>query len=503
MKQVVVKANRTDLMHAKMHHPDRVLFSPSRVQTAFLSSTARECLVGGAVGGGKTAALLVAPLRWAWHPLHSGILLRREQDDLREVIDRGREMYPLVFPGTRWIESRKRFEFPTGASLLMGSAQHAPDIEQYKTFEFNWIGFDELTTFERYQYIYMLSRNRSKDSVLPLHVRGGTNPDGVGHAWVFKRFIENKDPYKVYRYQTSIMDPEKGQRLISTTRQFIPATVFDNPHLTNLDEYVAGLQAMGKDLADALLYGKWDYFRGQMFPYGPHGGLIEVDVGLKASNHYVVRALDYGWSDPTVVQWLVVYPDMEDRPIIEVAYELVCTQTNVRDIAYLMKRVEERLEQYGLNINPPRHSVADPSIKQSSGTSQGKSIYDLFQQNSVWFDNATNDRISGWANLRMLLESGQLRVWRGQAPKLMETLPKLVRDAKKVEDVADGQDDHSADTLRYGALAVVESGVMPSMGPKVHKVKQDTKNMDTVYEEVKKAAMAERRETDDDFMMGW
>lgn len=468
----------------------KTIWAPnSSPQTSFLSSSAREVLYGGAVGGGKSDALVAAPLRWVGNPKHRAVLFRRERPDLQEVIDRMREIYPQVVKGARWVETRSRFEMPTGSYIQVGHSERASDIEAYKSFEFNWIGFDELTTFLREIYVYMLSRNRSKSEDLPLHMRSGTNPDGEGHAWVFEHFIDKKLPYQVYRYLSEIRDPNTGEtRKIATTRQFIPATVFDNPDLTNKDAYIAGLQKMGKGLSEALLYGRWDYFRGQMFPYGPTAGLVLVEHGLKEAYHYVVRCLDYGYADPTVVKWLVVYPGLVDEhglPLVEIADSLRLEESSVTTIAALIKRREERLAAEGLSL-PARFSAADPSIKRREGTSKGRSILDMLQQQGVWFELANNDREAGWAYVRQFLENGRLRVWRGRDQWLVSTLPKLVRDSKKREDIAPRQDDHDADTLRYGLMEIYEQPVAPRGPVEVHP------RQDLHYEELKQALQGSR-----------
>ena len=413
-------------------------------------------LYGGAVGGGKTDALIAAASRWAPHPKHRSLILRRERDDLQEIIDRARELYGSVCPQVKWVETRSRFEFPTGSFIRIESAQHEKDIESFKSDEYNFVAFDELTTFTKYMYVYMLSRNRSKTHELPLHIRAGTNPDGVGHEFVFKRFIENREPYQVYRYRSQIQTPSGAMQTLETTRQFIPSTVFDNPDLPDRDQYIAGLQSMGRQLSEALLLGRWDYFRGQMFPYGKQAGLVQVEPGIKSPDHYVVRCMDYGWNDPTVIYWLIVYPRLEPgRVVVEVADELWVTETSIPSIVHLAKKREERLLSRGMQ--PVNISVADPSIKKTETTSH-RSVLDLFIQHELWFTRAINDRQAGWAQLRLLLEAGNIRYWKGAAPHLVDTLPKLVRDPGKADDIRSRQNDHPADTLRYGVMAIYEHG---------------------------------------------
>lgn len=454
-----------------------VLWKPSPgPQTMFLESTARECMIGGAVFGGKSDALLVGALRYVYHPDYNAIILRREREDLRETIDRGRELYEACCPGAEWIETRGRFEFPSGASILMGHAQHEKDIEAYKSFEFSYIGFDELTTFTRRQYVYMLSRNRAKQrSGLPTFMRSGTNPDGEGHEWVYNRFVKNRKPYAVYEYDYEIRKPDGSSLTTTLTRQFIPSTVFDNPHAGDVEGYIAGLRSMGQHLADALLYGKWDFFRGQMFPYD----LPESEPGLKQSDFFVVRALDYGWSDPTFVLWFVVYPQAEGLAKVEVVDELVVRETNVDSIAFLIRQREET-QQKQWQLSSPLLSVIDPSASRSEGTSGGQNVKDLFANAGCWFTKANNDRQGGWAQIRRFLETGRLSVWKGAAPQLCDTLPKLVRDPRKADDIKPGQNDHGADTLRYGLGAVVDMEGLPAQ----EATKPSTQHRDPVYEQL-------------------
>lgn len=437
-----------------------ILWKPSKgPQTLFLQSTARECLIGGAVLGGKTEALVMGALRWVYNPQYAAIILRRERDDLRESIDRGREMYSKICPGVDWVESRKRFEFPSGAFILFGEATYEESIEQYKTFQFSYIGFDELTTFTRHQYIYMLSRNRAtKTANLPLQMRAGTNPDGPGHEWVFKRFVEKRDPFKMYSYRFEVQTPREGLKEVEMTRQFIPATVFDNPHIADLDEYLAGLRSMGKQLSDALLYGRWDYFQGQMFPYA----FEEVEPGFKESSYYIVRCMDYGWTDPSVIYWLAAYPQEEGLPRVEVIGEMYVKETNTRGLAHLIKYKEDQIRRT-YNMRPVTMSVIDPSASKSEGTSGGQNIKDQIQAAGVWFEKADNDRQSGWASIRQLLENGLLKFWKNSCPYLLSTMPTLVRDPAKADDIRPKQNDHGADTLRYGCMAITNLGNMGSI----------------------------------------
>ncbi len=410
-------------------------------QTAFLSSTASEVLYGGAVSGGKTDALIAAPLRWIGHPKHRAIILRRERKRCQELIDRSRSLYEKLVPDVQWHETELRFKFPSGAFIHFGYAEHENDIMAFKSDEFNLVLFDELCEFTKRQYEFMAyERNRSKSADLPALTRAATNPDGDGMPWVYAKFIEKREPYKVY---TNHLVTEGGQSL-SLTQQFIPSTVFDNPHVPNRDQYIARLMQLDPETRDAVLYGRWDRFKGQFFPKAPR----EVPKGIKGGDWYVIRAMDYGWSDETCMYWLIVYPK---DGTIEIAYELYASHLTTDSIVAMVARIEKEL---GFGPEKLRQSVMGNDAF-TPGPDRQNSIADLLSQKGLWFIRANDDRVSGWAQLNNLIARDQLRCWQGAAPNLLRTLTKLPRDPLKPSDIKKRArlEDHPADAIRYGVMA--------------------------------------------------
>ena len=409
-------------------------------QSEFLKSKVREVFYGGAAGGGKTDALIMLPLYRIYHPRHRSIILRRTWPQLLEVIDRMQELYPQIAPAAKWYESEKRWLWPSGAITQLGYAEHEQDIKNFKSFEYDLVAFDELTSFTESMYLFMFSRNRTKSRDLPPLLRSASNPGDIGHEWVFERFISGRSPFQVY--DIVIEDKISGTKS-HMERQYIPAKVWDNPKMPNMAEYITGLMAMGEDDAAAYLHGMWTRFAGQMFKKLPR----QVPRGAKGDDYYVIRCMDYGYEDPTAILWLYVYPDN----VVEIASELYVKHATVEGIAALAKGVEETLG-FGDRL---RWSVGDPAMFQNK-VDGGHNIALMLSGYGLWLTKANHDRVTGWAQLRKLIELDQLRVWEGAAQNTIRTLSSMQRDPRKPEDASKHQEDHGPDALRYGVMAFWE-----------------------------------------------
>jgi len=243
-----------------------LVWKPTPRQEEFLSlpDDIFESLYGGAAGGGKSDALMMLPIVRGFHqaPRFKGILFRRTYPELeKELILRSQNWYKHA--AGKYNDQKKRWQFPSGAIVQFGYAEHESDVRKYDTAEYNYMGFDEVTSFTEFMYMYLaFTRVRSSDDNLPAFVRSGTNPGNIGHAFFKKRFVDPfKDGGRVLRERRVIDGIER-----SLLRIFIPSLVQDNEHILKNDPtYVIRLHALPEAEKAAKLFGDWNTFEGQVF----------------------------------------------------------------------------------------------------------------------------------------------------------------------------------------------------------------------------------------------
>lgn len=220
---------------------------PFYKQVQFLISDLEELLFGGQAGGSKTSALLMSSLMYCDYlpededqVTYDALILRRTLDDLEmpnAILDRAKQwLLPFEDEGlVQYKDLKKKFTFYTGATLTFRYLAHNNDLNKYQGAELQFIGFDELTQFPENQYLYLHSRLRkTEDNPIPLRMRGASNPGGVGHDWVKKRFINEDSPCS-----------------------YIPSAYTDNPYL-NHNDYGKQLDKLDELTRQQLKYGNWD-----------------------------------------------------------------------------------------------------------------------------------------------------------------------------------------------------------------------------------------------------
>jgi predicted phage terminase large subunit-like protein len=293
-------------------------------QTQFCAHSAQIVVYGGAAGGGKSVGLLLDVLRYATHPGYRAVIFRRTSPQITAgggLWDAASEIYSAL--GAKSNISAKEWVFPNGAKVAFRHLQHEKHIYDWQGAELDYIGFDEGTHFTNKQFIYLMSRNRSKSGI-PTYMRLTCNPDaGSWLAGFLSWWIDQQTGYPIpdrsgkvryfYRvgddflwYSTKreamaahpdlARDPTTGTLIPPKSVTFIPSKLSDNAiFCAKNPEYRQNLMSQSIVERSRLLDGNWKItaadgmFRAEWFPV-----FTEAPVNWKK----IIRAWDFAATEP-------------------------------------------------------------------------------------------------------------------------------------------------------------------------------------------------------------
>jgi phage terminase large subunit len=423
-----------------------VTYNPNKKQRMFHMSDATETVYGGAKGGGKSCALVMETLAYALENAGATCYLFRETyDDLEaNLIREWKQKVPKQL--YTYNEGKHIARLMNGSTVLFRYVRNWDDANSYQGRSMDFIGVDELTKHEESTIQELQSCLRSPLGFKPIF-RSTCNPGGIGHGWVKKKYIEATN----YGERQAV-EPTTGNRIA-----FIPATVYDNDVLMKNDPmYVKRLENLPEDQKKAYLYGDWDIFVGMYFREWRRDK--HVIRPFKVPSHWnKYRSIDWGFADHCAVYWHTNSP--EGRKFTY--RELYINQTLASDVAKKMKELtgEEEIQ----------YTVASPDMWQRRGTNMGESIADTFMQNGIYIMRANNNRILGWNRMRENLADAEdgIPYWQifENCENLIRTLPSLVHDDKKVEDVSGKVEDHPAESARYFLMSHASPTERINTGP--------------------------------------
>jgi hypothetical protein len=422
-----------------------VAFRPNHgPQTDFLAANEREVFYGGARGGGKTYSLLIAPLRFVDKPTSRALLIRRSMPELRDVIFQTQQLYPKAVPGAKFKTQENTWHFPGGARIEFGYCENLQDVLRYQGQSYSWIGVDELPQYDSPDVWHFLrSSLRSADPSIPLHMRATGNPGNRGSRWVKELFIE---PCKPNTRFSEKVEYELEGRTLSTeiTRKFIPASVWDNPYLTQDSSYIAMLASLPEVKRKQFLYGDWDVVEDGAF--SEFNRSTHVVEPFEVPNGWTrIRAADFGFSSPSAILWGAV--DYDNN--IWIYRELYVSKVTADQLGRMIREVES-------GDGKIYDAVLDSSCWARRGD-RGPSIAEMLNAEGCRFrpsDRSPGSRISGKIEIHKRLmvdedtEEPRLRIFEN-CPNLIRQLNSLPLDKNNPEDVDTKAEDHAYDALRY------------------------------------------------------
>lgn len=378
---------------------------------------------------------------WYKEPRFKGIIFRRTFPELEsEIIVRSRDWYALA--GGKYNEEKKRWVFASGALMQFGHVEYESDVRKYDTAEYNYMAFDELTSFTQGQYIYLTrTRCRSSSSRLPAIVRSATNPGNIGHAWVRDHFITPAPK------STIILDKQTGLKRI-----FIQSFAEDNPYLMSNDpQYVARLESLPEAERQAKRYGSWDSFEGQVFSdYREMPADGEPENATHICEPFLVPswwlrflAIDWGYASMTIALWGALSPDDRLYVYREYAIKEAKTSTWATDVG-----------NYCIG-----ESFRDIVLCRSAWQQRGDEATQQEQftkYSGLVARQADNDRISG----KLLLQE-YLR-WK-PAPEKKSSATEIIYSQERAQYILRTQGSEAYERYLRAFRAVKEEAVLPRL----------------------------------------
>lgn len=434
-------------------------YQPTPKQRRFHASSADEVLYGGAAGGGKSHAICWdAFMRCLQYPGTHAYLFRRTYPELEMTLVRVMQGIVPRAMG-KYTASSHEMRLSNGSVIhFCHLSNEGEGLLKYQGAEIHWLYFDELTHFTKPMYDYLRTRLRAERRLgIKPCVRCASNPGGPGHAWVKARFVDSTQGGERIREMTvrsDVLGSVDVRRI-----EYIPATATDNPHLTR--DYVFELTQKPPKLRDALLCGKWDAFDGQAFPeftddprHYDDGVYTHVIRPFAIPAHWPrTVSFDHGYTRPfSFGVWAV---DEEGRAYrYKELYGCVPGEANeglMLTPGQIAARLAELMEPE-IREGIPIGGIADPAIwDRSRGMSVEEQIRRAFS--GVIFRKGDNTRLPGKMQLHERLKFDgdgrpMLYVFPG-CRDFIRTIPTLVYDARRPEDIDTAGEDHIYDETRY------------------------------------------------------
>ncbi|MFZ0977986.1 MAG: hypothetical protein WAN23_01170 [Candidatus Acidiferrales bacterium] len=442
-------------------------YAPFPKQQQFHASPAKYRLFGGAAGPGKTKALLMEAILQAHeHQGANTLLLRRTFPELEQSLllyfrrEVPRELYRSFH------EAKHVVTWWNGSTTRFGYCQSESDLYQYQGGEFLFIGVDELTMFTLRQWQFLTSRNRCPVPGAFPCMAGATNPGNIGHAWVKSLWIDGQ----------AAPGMEHPEEYDAADYEFIPARVCDNPIYAQDENYLKTLRALPSHLRRAFLDGDWDVFAGQYFDrfdFSRHVTRAEEIDWKPWWRRWI--SVDWGFEHPAAVYWHAAMPGIEvgegEANRIVTYREYVTHRTPPRELAReiiargIRTNAKPRRDPSSLHNGPQDDGMGEGSerekieavylspdafARRTDEASIAEQMGDVFAAAGLPRPvPADDDRVGGWMLMYQMLDAGEWLLTEN-CIELIRTLPNLVRDPARIEDIEKMDGDDPADAARYG-----------------------------------------------------
>ena len=415
-------------------------------QTLFLKDKHRHIAYGGARGGGKSWAVRTKSKLLAFR--YPGIKILIVRKTYKELQNNHIEQLTAELEGfAKYNRSDKMFRFPNGSTISFGYCANEGDLGQYQGAEYDVVFIDEAGQLQE-SWIRKINLCVRGTNGFPKRTYYTLNPGGPGHAYFKRVFVDrnfnpDEDPNDYF---------------------FIQAKVEDNKALMDTQpDYLRELENLPPTLRAAWKDGRWDVYEGQFFEdfrdvpehYKDRRWTHVIEPFEIPDGWTICRSYDFGYGKPFSCAWWAVDYDGTIYRIMEL---YGCTRTPNEGVKWTPDKQFEEIHKTemqhpglkGKNII----GGADPAICDAS---RGESVADTAARYGVFFTPGDNERIAGWMQCHYRLqfdEDGYPRMYVFNTCRaFIRTIPTLIYDEHRAEDLDTKMEDHVADEWRYFCMS--------------------------------------------------
>jgi hypothetical protein len=415
-------------------------------QTLFLRDKHRHIAYGGARGGGKSWAVRTKAKLLAFR--YPGIKILIVRKTYKELQNNHIEQLTAELAGfAKYNRSDKMFRFPNGSTISFGYCANEGDLGQYQGAEYDVVFIDEAGQLQE-SWIRKINLCVRGTNGFPKRTYYTLNPGGPGHAY-FKRVFVDRN-----------FNPDERP----DDYFFIQAKVEDNKALMDTQpDYLRELENLPPTLRAAWKDGRWDVYEGQFFEdfrdvpehYQDRRWTHVIEPFEIPDGWTICRSYDFGYGKPFSCAWWAVDYDGTIYRIMEL---YGCTRTPNEGVKWTPDKQFEEIHktevQHPWLKGKTIIGVADPAIWDAS---RGESVADTAARYGVFFTPGDNERIAGWMQCHYRLqfdEDGYPRMYVFNTCRaFIRTIPTLIYDEHRAEDLDTKMEDHVADEWRYFCMS--------------------------------------------------
>ena len=416
-------------------------------QTAFHASNCPNLLALGTRDTGKsTMGRWDVIIRCLMYAGFKALIIRRKITDLRKSHLRFIDAEMKALGAGRYRDTTHDVMFDNGSFIQFSHCENMKDVNDYLSSEWDYILFDELSTFTLEMFLLISAAARSPNTKpYKALVRALSNPVGIGAGWMKQWFIDKN--VNLAEYPDYCPDDFHMQFSSFEGNKYVDQKEVEK-RLRNAPKAVREAWLKGTFVVEGAYFEDFEKQKVVNDKVVPWHCINTIPTWKGKPLHEldwlnIYRSLDWGYyPDPWVCHWHVVLPNKHKITF----KERQGTRMLAADVAQLIKQ-----QSKGMHVVT---TYADPTMFIKTGNAP-YSIAEIFEQNGVPLTAAQNDReLYGYVLHDMMNtiidDHPSWQIVEPACPELVRTIPLLQMDSNDPRKIANGPDHWAISCAYFG-----------------------------------------------------